>query len=93
MAIGNNTFIQSMLDFIGLSDCRIQFSEKYPTIDLSLLDAETLLLCSSEPYPFAKAQESVVDLGFPCALIDGEKFSWYGLRSLTFLQALSQQGS
>lgn len=92
MAIGNNTFIQSVLDFLGLSALRIKFDEKYPAIDLNNFNSEnTTLLFSSEPYPFARDKESLIKMGFTCALVDGELFSWYGIRSLRFLQSLTKK--
>jgi iron complex transport system substrate-binding protein len=89
MAIGEHTFIQSMLDHCGLKSARISYAEKYPAIDLTQLDKqETLLLFSSEPYPFARYQEKLTALGYACALIDGELYSWYGVRALQFLESL-----
>jgi len=89
MAIGNNTFIQSVLDFCGLEPHRIAFDEKYPEVDLAdYSPEETVLLFSSEPYPFDRYQDELMELGFACALIDGEKYSWYGVRSLEFLESI-----
>lgn len=90
MAIGNNTFIQSVMDHCGLQHARIENSQKYPSIDLNSFNPkETILLFSSEPYPFKKYQQEMCSLGFCCGLVDGEKYSWYGIRSLKFLESLS----
>lgn len=90
MAIGKNTFIYSMLEKIGLQQLLPSHREKYPQIDLHALDpASTLLLFSSEPFPFQRYRQQVKQLGFPCAIVDGEKFSWYGIRSLEFLENIS----
>ncbi len=87
MAIGNNTFIQSVIDKLGFETQRIQFDEKYPTINLQDYPTEsTLLLFSSEPFPFERYKDQLLKLGYGCALVDGEYFSWYGLRSLAFLE-------
>ncbi|WP_444995177.1 helical backbone metal receptor [Aliikangiella sp. IMCC44359] len=92
MAIGNNTFIQSMLDYCGLANNRKQHDDKYPVIKLEQLSRQdTLLLFSSEPFPFQRYKKEMIDLGFACALIDGEKFSWYGLRSLEFLENMDNK--
>ena len=48
--------------------------------------AKTLLLFSSEPFPFAKKKSELVNLGFSSALVDGESFSWFGVRSLNFIE-------
>lgn len=88
MAVGRGTFIFSMLERMGLADRLTPHLEKYPRIELEELDpAGTVLLFSSEPYPFARGREELLALGFSCGLIDGESYSWYGIRSLRFLEA------
>jgi ABC-type Fe3+-hydroxamate transport system substrate-binding protein len=88
MTIGQNTFIASMLRQVGVP--LIDFTDNYPKIDLEKFPPEkTLLLFSSEPYPFFKRRQDLVSLGFPYAFIDGESFSWFGVRALRFLQLTS----
>jgi len=90
MAIGPDTFIHSMLQQMGAGDYLLSHEKKYPTIELEALDpAETVLLFSTEPYPFAKHKEALLDLGFSCGLIEAEYTSWYGIRSLEFLESLA----
>lgn len=92
MAIGAETFIQSMLDVVGLKQARRDIGSKYPEIQLEDYDpANTCLLFSSEPFPFARQKQELSELGYSCGLIDGELYSWYGLRSLTFLEKLQNQ--
>lgn len=87
MAVSRSTFIGSVLSKTGLTIP--EFPQKYPQIDLAQFDpARTLLLFSSEPYPFLRKREEVVRLGFPHAFIDGESFSWFGVRTLRFLESL-----
>ncbi len=87
MAIGQGTFIHSMLAQVGLAGRLIPHDEKYPEVQLADLDpVTTALLFSSEPYPFARDREDLLNLGFSCGLIDGESYSWYGTRSLRFLE-------
>lgn len=94
MAIGENTFIQSVLDHIGVESQRVSFSAKYPVIELAdYATEETCLLFSSEPFPFARHREKLEKLGYACALVDGEKYSWYGIRSLEFLESLTETES
>jgi hypothetical protein len=89
MAIGQGTFIHSMLGQVGLAGRLIPHDEKYPEVQLPDLDpATTALLFSSEPYPFARDRDELLELGFSCGLIDGESYSWYGTRSLRFLEEL-----
>jgi len=90
MAIGEGTFIHSMLDRMGAR--LIPHAEKYPKIELADLDPrETALLFSSEPFPFQRYRDELLELGYACGLIDGESYSWYGTRSLRFLETHSQK--
>lgn len=94
MAVSKNTFIGSVLEISGFKNLLSDYKAKYPTLDLSSefgleVDKETtLLLFSSEPYPFLKRREGLMELGFPYAFVDGESFSWFGTRSLKFLKKM-----
>ena len=89
IAVSQDTFIGSMLEFLGQKNKLISFAKKYPEFKLEDLDPkETLLLFSSEPFPFAKQKEEIKNLGFASAIIDGEAYSWFGVRSLGFLESL-----
>ncbi len=85
MAVGKNTFIDSLLLKIGLINCVEK--ERYPELalhDLRELCPEVILL-SSEPYPFKPDHVNELQLIFHEAkiiLVDGEMFSWYGSRLL-----------
>ncbi len=86
MAAGRNTFINSMLEKIGLQNC-LPENSRYPELtndDLKALNPQVVFL-SSEPYPFREKHiEEIKDL-LPAAqimLVDGEMFSWYGSRLL-----------
>lgn len=85
MAAGHSTFIGSVLEWFGL---KIWNQEKYPefTID-DFKQSKNLFLCSSEPYPFAKRRDAMMELPGAVALVDGEKLSWFGIRSLEFLES------
>ena len=86
MAVGRDTFVGSMLETLGL--LVPHFETKYPMLDFADFDpARTLLLFASEPYPFVKKRSGLEALGFPYAFVDGEALSWYGIRSLRFLEA------
>lgn len=87
MTLSRNTFVGSMLSHLGFGGRLPSFNEKYPKIDLGDFDpAKTLLLFSSEPYPFLQKARELTSLDFPSAIIDGEAYSWFGSRSLRFLQ-------
>ncbi len=67
----------------------------YPTFDFEDVPDESVVFLSSEPYPFgAKKLVTVKELEIlakrkklAIALVDGESFSWFGLRSLRFLES------
>lgn len=90
LAVSRNTFVGAMLSHLGFGGRIPHFDAPYPKIDLGDYDpAKTLLLFSSEPYPFRAKRQELLGLDFPAAVVDGESYSWFGLRSLRFLQSLS----
>ncbi len=89
MAAGGATFIGSMLNVVGLSGRQHFAIDKYPQFTLEELDPlKHVLLFSSEPYPFHKRRQELLQLPFASALVDGESFSWFGVRSLEFLERI-----
>ncbi|WP_321448680.1 helical backbone metal receptor [uncultured Cohaesibacter sp.] len=85
MAVSRECFIGDSLSRLGVEIAH--FDEKYPAIDLDAFDPETtLLLCASEPYPFHAKKQLLAELPFAHAFVDGEWLSWYGIRSLEFLE-------
>ncbi len=94
MAASTETFIGSMLHQLGFGWAATPGDQLYPTIDLEQYDPETtLLLLSTEPYPFERHLDKLAKLPFPMALVDGEAYSWYGLRALQFLEAHLANGA
>lgn len=87
MAVSSETFIGSVC---GLSGFPLpQFADRYPKIKLEDFSKEkTLLLLSSEPFPFHRYVEEIKSLGFPAILVNGENFSWFGIRSIRYLESL-----
>jgi len=83
MAAGANTFINSMLNKIGLVNSTK--TSRYPELtdqEISELAPELIFL-SSEPYPFKEDHILELQTLVPMAkiiLVDGEMFSWYGSR-------------
>jgi len=80
---GKNTYIDSYLTSIGYQNCVTM--DRYPDINtLELLDPDIVLL-SSEPFPFNESHVAYYKELFPNAeikLVDGECYSWYGVRTL-----------
>jgi len=83
IAVGKNTFIDSMLEKAGFNNLINQ--SRYPEIDLEeivKLNPKFLLL-SSEPYPFKEKHILFFQEKLPktkVKIVDGEMFSWYGSR-------------
>ncbi|MEQ8424636.1 MAG: helical backbone metal receptor [Cyclobacteriaceae bacterium] len=84
MGAGSNTFINSMLEQMGLTNV-LSNIPRYP--ELSVEQIESLepdhVFLSSEPYPFQKKhiRELKGILPDTCfTLVDGQYFSWYGSR-------------
>ena len=98
MAAGSDTFIPDMLHHCGFSTA-FGGNHRYPTVNLSDLTgrADTIILLSSEPYPFRKRHIEEVREILPDAkthLVDGQIFSWYGSRLLqapAYFQHLRRQ--
>ncbi len=86
MIVSSDTYIGGVLSRLGFAKYLKKYSHQYPEIQLEDLDCEnSLFLFSSEPYPFLKEKESLKGLGLKSAIVDGESFSWFGLRSQKFL--------
>lgn len=88
MTVSKGTFIGSVLTKLGFGNYLLDIDGRYPEINLGALDpSKTLVLFSSEPFPFLKIKTQIgaVWQG-PYAFVDGESFSWFGIRSLKFLE-------
>lgn len=91
MTVSKNTFISSVLTKLGIEKYLMDFDEKYPEIDLEDYNSDsTLLLFSSEPYPFQKKIAEIQTLPFPSLIVNGECYSWFGMRSLIFLETQNE---
>jgi ABC-type Fe3+-hydroxamate transport system substrate-binding protein len=83
MAVGQNTFIDSMLQKIGWRN--VITESRYPeltTASIQTLSPDVILL-STEPFPFNEQHRVELQELLPSAkvlLVDGEMFSWYGSR-------------
>lgn len=87
MAVSQNTYIGSVLAKIGIH--LPTFGTRYATIDLFDHDpSTTYILFSSEPFPFHKQKQFIQSLGYRHAYVNGESFSWFGWRSLLYLESL-----
>ncbi len=99
MVAGSDTFINDMMQRMGLVNVFSKSGSRYPEVsldDLKRSGAEVVLL-SSEPYPFANKHIDELQAILPGAkivLVNGEMFSWYGSRlqkSAEYFTSLSNQ--
>jgi ABC-type Fe3+-hydroxamate transport system substrate-binding protein len=86
MTVGGDTFTSAMMEKAGLENI-YRNENRYPTKSIADMqnDAPTLILLSSEPYPFKEKHIAELQQHFPntpILLADGEMFSWYGSRML-----------
>jgi len=89
MVVGNDTYINSLLQRLGFRNPFVNFSGRYPVITLDdLKDAQLdYLFLATEPFPFQEKhvihfQNLLPD--FKTTIIDGEMF-WYGAKAATIL--------
>lgn len=84
MAAGKDTFINTLLEKIGLTN-GLKAHERYPELtdeQIGVLKPDLIFL-SSEPYPFREQHIEELKRISPSStivLVDGEMFSWYGSR-------------
>jgi len=91
MAVNANTFIGSMLQKFGFTEHLISHKKSYPELTQEQMnDPETFYLFSSEPYPFSRHKEFLIESGFNGAIVDGEVYSWFGIRSYLALNEFYQ---
>jgi ABC-type Fe3+-hydroxamate transport system substrate-binding protein len=84
MAVGDKTFIHSMMEVFGLENY-FKNGERYPMLEEDIYSEITHVLLSSEPFPFNASHLPEIEKRFPNAkiiFVDGEMFSWYGSRLL-----------
>lgn len=96
MSAGRDTFIHDLLQRAGLRNACKDLT-RYPVLSQEeiIARAPSLVLLSSEPYPFKEQHVKELNAWLPAAkilLVDGELFSWYGsrlLHSAAYLRQLS----
>ena len=85
MVVGPNTYIGSVLTQLGAQVLHFLDDEKYPVIEIEDFK-DALILFSSEPFPFREKVEELRRDGLTGAVVNGESYSWFGIRSLEFLK-------
>lgn len=86
MTVGGDTFIHEMIEHAGFESVSSSF-ERYPVLskeEIIALHPDYIFL-STEPYPFKQHHIQEFATIFPktkIILVDGQMFSWYGIRPL-----------
>ena len=87
MTVSQSTFIGSVLTLAGFGKWLPNYDVPYPQLaDIDLPEKDTFYMFSSEPFPFARHVDELESKGFSGALVDGEFFSWFGIRSYRLLK-------
>ncbi|MEO0580581.1 MAG: helical backbone metal receptor [Bacteroidota bacterium] len=85
MVAGKETYIQAILETLGVDNPARTWEGRYPKVEGRQLVETPVdrVWLSSEPYPFKEKDIASFQKIFPHAsiqLVDGEMFSWYGVR-------------
>jgi len=94
MVAGRSTYINDVLMKFGMCNVFADM-ERYPEISLDELHLRnpSLILLSSEPFPFKLKHIMEIQSTLPDArveLVDGEWFSWYGSRMLPAFKSIDK---
>lgn len=94
MTVGHDTYIHDMLQKYDLRNI-FGLQKRYPTTSLDEISSldPSLILLSSEPYPFKEKHIEEIQAACPHAkiqLVNGEWFSWYGSRMLNAIRNLNE---
>lgn len=83
MAAGMPTYIGSLIERLGWKNIAATLPGRYPVIDDPTALAPTVVLLSTEPYPFTEKHFPQIQQIWTAArvlLVRGDYFSWYGAR-------------
>ncbi len=96
MSVGSPTYIGSVLNYLGFKN-PYQDRGRYPEVAIEDLKKADVIFLASEPFPFKeKHKEQLRQQGItqPIYFVEGEAFTWYGVRMLPsarYLNELIQQ--
>jgi ABC-type hemin transport system substrate-binding protein len=84
MTVNRDTYGASLLRRLGVDTVTAEHPERYPSVELSAIDAPDLVLVPSEPYAFTAAHVADLAAAFPAAAVvrvDGQDLFWWGVRT------------
>ncbi len=85
MTVSRETYIGSVLEKLGAKVVSFPEGDKYPVIEIEDFK-DAFALFSSEPFPFQKKILDLKAMDIDGAVVNGESYSWFGVRSLEFLK-------
>lgn len=85
MSVSRETYIGSVLEKLGAKVHSFPPGDKYPVVEIEEMQ-NSFFLFSSEPFPFQKKVNELKALDLEGAIVDGESYSWFGVRSIEFLR-------
>lgn len=85
MGVSRETYIGSVLEKLGATLVEFPEGDRYPVLEIED-HKDSFYLFSSEPFPFHKKVGELRELGLEGAVVNGESYSWFGIRSLDFLR-------
>lgn len=85
MSVSRETYIGSVLEKLGARLVNFPEGEKYPVIEIEDF-GNAFPLFSSEPFPFQQKINDLKAQGLEGAIVNGESYSWFGVRSIEFLK-------
>jgi ABC-type Fe3+-hydroxamate transport system substrate-binding protein len=92
MAIGGDTYADSLLRAAGFVNVCDRMGERYPECDLDQARSfgSQVVLAPSEPYPFAERHRPTLEAVAPVRFVDGRDLFWWGTRTDAALTRLCE---
>lgn len=80
MVVGRDTFTGDLLARAGLSNVFADHADRYPTLDLAMIDSAgaDVVLLPDEPYVFTESDGPEAFTHTPSELVEGRLITWYG---------------
>jgi ABC-type Fe3+-hydroxamate transport system substrate-binding protein len=90
MTVAADTYVSSVLEWVGLGNAYDDSVGRYPTIDLddAVARSPDVVVAPDEPYPFAERHRDELELVAPAWLIDGKDVTWWGVRTVGAVERL-----
>jgi ABC-type hemin transport system substrate-binding protein len=94
MTVNRETYGAALLRRLGVDIVTADHPARYPSVELSAIDAPDLVLVPSEPYAFSAVHVAELAAAFPAAAVvrvDGQDLFWWGVRTPDALARLGDE--